>query len=346
MSTGHRDEVLRLIADIGGTNARFALLKGMEPVEEQVLACADYPDLVSAVEHYLRQIGADSAGKRPVEAAMAIAGPITGDIIRMTNHAWQFSAAGVRQQLNLSRLIFLNDFTALALALRHLPPNELEAIGAGRPVAGAPIALIGPGTGLGVSGLIPVGTPTGNGMPGAMTSATQWIPLQGEGGHATVSVMNEREIAVLGELHQRFSHVSAERVLSGPGLVNLYDALCAIEGTVADALTPREITHRASDGSCRICRETVSLFCALLGTMAGNLVLTLGAVGGLYIGGGVVPQLGRLFATSHFRDRFEDKGRYADYLAAVPVYVIHSDLPAFVGLAHSFNETGPRLEAQ
>lgn len=335
MSTGRPDDPLRLIADIGGTNARFALLEGQERLDEQVLACADYPDLVTAVEHYLQAAGAHTAGNRPQEAAMAIAGPITSDHIRMTNHVWQFSAARVREQLGLRRLSFLNDFTALALALRHLPANELEAIGGGRAVAGAPIALVGPGTGLGVSGLIPLGAPP----------AVQWVPLQGEGGHTTLSVMTEREIAVLGQLHQHFSHVSAERVLSGPGLVNLYDALCTIEGTVPDVLTPREITGRASDGSCRVCRETVSMFCALLGTMAGNLVLTLGAVGGLYIGGGVVPQLGRLFATSHFRDRFEDKGRYADYLAAVPVYVIHSPLPAFVGLAHSFNEVGPRLEA-
>lgn len=335
MSTGHRDDAPRLIADIGGTNARFALLEGQEPLDEQVLACADYPDLVSAVEHYLQEVGAHTQGRRPKEAAMAIAGPITGDLIRMTNHVWQFSAARVREQLGLKRLSFLNDFTALALALRHLPASELEAIGGGRAVAGAPIALIGPGTGLGVSGLVPTGTPP----------AIQWAPLQGEGGHTTLSVVTEREIAVLGQLHQHFSHVSAERVLSGPGLINLYDALCTIEGTVPDTLTPREITRRASEGVCRICRETVSMFCALLGTMAGNLVLTLGAAGGLYIGGGVVPQLGRLFATSHFRDRFEDKGRYADYLAAVPVYVIHSPLPAFVGLVHSFNEAGPRLEA-
>ncbi len=332
MSTGRHDDAPRLIADIGGTNARFALLEGNEPSNEQVLACADYPDLVSAVEHYLQQAGADSGAHRPKAAAMAIAGPITGDVIRMTNHVWQFSAARVREQLRLSRLIFLNDFTALALALRHLPADELVAVGSGRPVPGAPIALIGPGTGLGVSGLIPAGN--------------QWIALQGEGGHCTLAVTNEREMAVLQELHQRFSHVSAERVLSGPGLVNLYDALCALERKVPDRLTPRDITRRADEGSCRVCMETVSMFCALLGTMAGNLVLTLGAVGGLYIGGGVVPQLGRLFDKSHFRDRFEDKGRYLEYLAAVPVYVIHSALPAFVGLAQAFTAAGPRLEAQ
>lgn len=332
MSSGHLETPPRLLADIGGTNARFALLQADDIRDEAVLACADYPDIVAAVEFYLRSVGASAAGQRPQEAAMAIAGPITGDLIRMTNHPWQFSAATVRRQLALKRLSFFNDFTALALSLRYLPANELEPIGKGRPVRDAPIALIGPGTGLGVSGLIHTGA--------------QWIPLQGEGGHVTLAVMNEREFAMLGKLRQRFSHVSAELVLSGPGLVNLYDALCEVDGLVPEVLTPAEITRRANEAACRTCLEAVHMFCGLLGTMAGNLVLTLGAVGGLYIGGGVVPHFGRLFAASHFRARFEDKGRFADYLAAVPVYLIRSPLPAFVGLAHSFSDPGPRWVAE
>jgi glucokinase len=322
----------RLIADIGGTNARFALLENDQRRDEHVLACADYPDLVAAIEHYLRQVGAGSSGSRPLEAAIAIAGPVTGDVIRMTNHVWQFSAAQTRQRLGLNRLIFMNDFTALAMAVRHLPSSELEPIGGGRPAPNTAIALLGPGTGLGVSGLIPTGS--------------HWIPLQGEGGHVTLSVMNEREIAVLKQLHQRFSHVSAERVLSGSGLVNLYDALCALEGVVPEPLTPPDVTRRAMEASCRICLEAISMFCALLGTLSGNLVLTLGAFGGLYIGGGIVPQLRRLFISSHFRDRFEEKGRYAEFLAAVPTYIIHTPLPALIGLAHSFSEPGPRWEAE
>jgi glucokinase len=329
MSSGPR-EAPRLIADIGGTNARFALIENGHARDEQVLACADYPDLIAAVEHYLNSIGALAGAHRPLAAALAIAGPITGDIVRMTNHVWQFSAAQTRERLGLRRLIVLNDFTALAMAVRHLPQRELRQMGGGRASPNMPMAVIGPGTGLGVSGLIPTGK--------------HWIPLQGEGGHVTLSVMNEREMAVFAQLHQRFSHVSAERVLSGPGLVNLYDALCALEGVVPEVLAPRDVARRAKEASCRICLEAVSMFCALLGTMAGNLVLTLGAVGGVYIGGGVVPSLGVLFTSSHFRDRFEDKGRYADYLAAVPTYVIHSALPAFIGLAHAFDDPGPRLE--
>jgi glucokinase len=322
----------RLIADIGGTNARFALLDGTAWRDEVVLACADYPDVVSAIEHYLQLVGATGAGGRPAEGALAIAGPITGDIVRMTNHVWQFSAARTREALKWRRLILVNDFTALAMAIRHLPRQELEQIGGGQPVPGAPLALIGPGTGLGVSGLVPAGE--------------HWIPLQGEGGHVTLSVMNEREMGVLQQLHQRFTHVSAERVVSGPGLVNLYDAICGLEGVVPKVLTPPEITRRAREGSCKLCLEALSMFCALLGTLAGNLTLTLGAVGGCYIGGGIVPGLGNFFASSHFRDRFEDKGRFADYLSRVPTYVIRTELPAFVGLATAFTAPGPRWEAE
>jgi glucokinase len=321
----------RLIADIGGTNARFALLDGSKHHDEVVLACADYPDLVAATEHYLGRVGAASGPQRPLEAAIAIAGPITGDIVRMTNHVWQFSASQTRQRLGWQRLIVLNDFTALAMAVRHLPADELEQIGTGVAAPNEPIAVLGPGTGLGVSGLIPAGA--------------HWIPLQGEGGHVTLSVMNEREMAVLDQLYQRFSHVSAERVLSGPGLVNLYDALCGLEGIVPELLTPPEISRRATEASDRICLEAVNMFCAMLGTLAGNLVLTLGALGGAYIGGGIVPALGRYFASSHFRARFVDKGRYADYLGRIPTYVIRSELPAFVGLAIAFSSPGPRLEA-
>ena len=322
----------RLIADIGGTNARFALLDGRTWHDEIVLRCADYPDIVSAIEDYLQKVGAASGPARPLEAALAIAGPITGDIVRMTNHVWQFSAARTRQSLGWHRLIMVNDFTALAMAIRHLPENELEQVGGGQSVPGAPLALIGPGTGLGVSGLIPTGE--------------HWIPLQGEGGHVTLAVMNERELAVLQQLHQRFTHVSAERVVCGPGLVNLYEALCGLEGVVPKVLTPPEITRRAREGSCRICLEALSIFCALLGTLAGNLVLTLGATGGCYIGGGIVPGLGSFFTSSHFRNRFEDKGRFADYLSRVPTYVIRSELPAFVGLATAFTAPGPRWEAE
>ncbi|MET0659953.1 MAG: glucokinase [Steroidobacteraceae bacterium] len=335
MSTGlPSSPAIRLIADIGGTNARFAIYRGSMLMDPLVLSCADFPSPAAAAAHYLGTLGPDHP--RPTEAAFAIAGPITGDLVVMTNHVWRFSLAATKRALGLQRLFVMNDFTALAMAVPYLPANELEAVGLGQPVPDAPIALIGPGTGLGVSGLLPIGSST----------ARTWVPLQGEGGHSTMPAMNEREAAMLAHLRQRFTHVSAERVISGPGLVNVYNALCALESKIPESLEPADVTERALQGSDLLCREALDMVCAMLGTVAGNLVLTLGAFGGVYIGGGIVPKLGRMFASSPFRDRFEDKGRYSDYLARVPSYVIRTEHAAFIGLAHAFFTPGPRFEAQ
>jgi glucokinase len=248
----------------------------------------------------------------------------------MTNHVWQFSVSALRQELGLGRLIVLNDFTALALALRYLPASELQQVGGGPPVPNAPIALIGAGTGLGVSGLIP-----GEG---------KWFPLQGEGGHATMTAMDDREASVLSILRSQLGHVSAERVLSGPGLMNLYAALCTLDNVAASLSSPAEITQHGLSSTNSQARAALQMFCGMLGTVTGNLVLTLGAVGGVYIGGGIVPRLKGFFAESAFRQRFEEKGRYLTYLAPIPAYVIHSELPAFVGLAHAFSDPAPHIE--
>jgi glucokinase len=211
-----------------------------------------------------------------------------------------------------------------------LPANELQQVGGGLPIPNAPIALLGAGTGLGVSGLIP-----GDG---------KWFPLQGEGGHATVAAMDDREAAVLSVLRARFGHISAERVLSGPGLLNLYEALCSLDRCAATLSTPAQITQHGLANSDRQSRAALEMFCAMLGTTASNLALTLGAVGGVFVGGGIVPRLKGFFAQSAFRQRFEDKGRYALYLAPIPVFVIHSELPAFVGLAQAFSDPAPCVE--
>jgi glucokinase len=312
--------VPRLIADIGGTNARFALIAGdaTQPYAERVLACADFPDPVAAIEHYLVQVNAP----RPLEAAIAIATPITGDRIKMTNHVWSFSIKETRQRLGLKRLLMLNDFTALAMSLPYLRPEELHQVGSGQPLPGTPIALIGPGTGLGMSGLVPAGD--------------RWIPLQGEGGHATFSPANDREIEILRAIRRQYSHVSTERLVSGMGLVNLYQAIALLEGTEAQFLTPPDITERGTNGTCPLCLEALQTFCGILGTAAGNLVLALGATAGVYIGGGIVPRLGDFFDASPFRQRFEQKGRFSAYLAAVPSYVIRSKYPALIGAAQAF----------
>ncbi|WP_258869021.1 glucokinase [Alkalilimnicola ehrlichii] len=241
----------------------------------------------------------------------------------MTNHVWSFSVAQVRQRLKLRELRVLNDFTALALSVPQLAPSELRQVGGGVPVAGNPIAVIGPGTGLGVSGLIPAGD--------------RYIPLHSEGGHVTYGAASVRESRLLAIIGRRFGHVSAERLVSGPGLVNVYQALGELTGATVEPLSPAEISRRALQGDCAICRDALDTFCSILGTAAGNLVLTLGARAGVYIGGGIVPKLGDYFAQSPFRAAFEHRGRFSRYLAAVPSYVIHAQDPALRGAAQAFD---------
>lgn len=305
-----------LVADIGGTNARFALIDAnRQPYAEQTLSCAAFSGLTAAMQAYLAAVG----GPRPTQAAVAVATPINGDWIQFTNSDWSFSTEAVGRELGLERLQILNDFTALALALPLLNPDEQRSVGGGTAVEEAPIGLLGPGTGLGVSGLV--------------WSGQDWIPLQSEGGHVTFSPVDQREWAVAQVLQRRFGHPSPERLLSGPGLVNLYQALAEVEGWSAAVLEPAEITDRALAGTCPHCRDVLEIFCGALGTAAGNLAITLGAQGGVYIGGGIVPRLGDFFDRSSFRARFEAKGRFSSYLAAVPTWVITAANPALRGVA-------------
>ena len=235
----------------------------------------------------------------------------------MTNHPWRFSIRELQEQFGFERLDVINDFTALALALPRLRPEDRLAVGGGGGVTGMPIGVLGPGSGLGVSGLMP--------------SKSGWIPLTGEGGHATMAPAGDRESAVLDRMRRHFDHVSAERVLSGPGLVNLYDTLAELDSIPTRGYTAPQITDLAARAEDPLCVETLAIFCAMLGTMAGNLALTLGARGGVYIGGGIVPRLGQTFIDSPFRERFEAKGRFRSYLEAIPTFVVTHPLPAFLG---------------
>lgn len=307
-----------LIADIGGTNARFALSQADGSVRDAVvLACRDFPGLAAAAEAFLAGITPPAPPRR---GAMAVASPVSGDRVDMTNHSWSFSIDDVRRRLGLDDLRVINDFTAIALAIPHLGDGDRLQVGGGKAAPGAPIAVLGPGTGLGVSALIPVDG--------------GWVPLSTEGGHVTMAPATGRESAVLAHL-QRSGHVSAERVLSGAGLVNLYGAVRALDGEAADGdVTPAGVTERALDGSCPFAAEALDMFCAMLGTVASNLCLSLGARGGVYIAGGIVPRLGTAFAESGFRRRFEDKGRFSAHLATVPTFVLTHKMPAFLGLSH------------
>jgi glucokinase len=313
----------RLVADVGGTNARFGWIADAGAAIDAVrtLPCANYATLADAVRAYLAGLGRGQPGSM----AMGIANPITGDEVRMTNHHWQFSISGLQAELGLQRLVVINDFTALALSLPSLQAHELRQVGGGAARAHAPMALIGPGTGLGVSGLVPAGV--------------QWVALAGEGGHVTLPATTEREAALIALLGQRYGHASAERAICGAGLVALYEAVCVLDGATAEPSSPADVTTRALAGTCARSAEAVAHFCALLGSVAGNLALTLGALGGVYIGGGIVPRLGEAFDRSDFRQRFEAKGRFSAYLAQMPVFVIDASVsPALLGVARALDQ--------
>lgn len=312
-------ECPRLLADVGGTNARFAWQAGpAAPIEEiRILPGDRFDSLEVAVCAYL-----DALQKpRPRVCAIAIANPVQGDRVRMTNRDWSFSIAELQQRMNWERLVVVNDFTALAMALPTLPNEHRRQVGGGSAQADGAIGLIGPGTGLGVSGLLP------NGRGG-------WVPLQGEGGHVTLSAVTPREQVVVEGLQRRYGHASAERAVSGMGLRDVHAILCEADGLIAphdwDAA---RVSAAGLAGEVRP-REALEIFCALLGTVAGNLALTLGATGGVYIGGGIVPRLGTFFDESPFRERFKAKGRFRRYLADIPTWVITApQSPALAGAA-------------
>ena len=313
----------RLVGDIGGTNVRFAwqARAGSALTDHLRYRTADHASLQAVVERYL----VDRGGCRPTWCAIGIANPVLGDEVQMTNHHWRFSIAALKKELGLERLLVINDFTALALALPHLGLRDLHKVGRGEAVVDAPVALIGPGTGLGVSGVLKT--------PGGHCA----IPIQGEGGHVTLAPTNELETAVVRSLQLKFGHASAERALSGSGLENLYEAICDVEGSSFQFMTADQISAKGLQGGNDRCERTLELFCSFLGNVAGNLTLTLGARGGTFIGGGIVPRLGHFFEASNFRRRFEDKGRFRQYLEGVPAYVVVAEAPALVGAARALD---------
>lgn len=316
----------RLLADVGGTNARFALETAPGRITAiDVLACADYPTLAAALVAYLGSPTVAESGVTGIRnGAIAIANPVTGDMVRMTNHHWAFSIEALRREVNFDTLVVVNDFTALASSLPQLSASQKHQVGGGAGVPGTPLGLIGAGTGLGVSGLIP-------GKDG-------WTALLSEGGHVTFSPANPTEVAILQFAWKEFEHVSAERLMSGAGIELIYRALAGLGDLPAEKLSAAEISRRALAGECALCDDVIEAFCCMLGTIAGNLAVTLGAQGGVYIGGGIVPKLGPRFDRSGFRARFEAKGRFNKYLSEVPIWVITAEYPAFVGVSAILTE--------
>jgi len=308
----------RIIGDIGGTNARFAIAEGGKYRELAHVEVSRFGSLHDALTDYLG--GQPPAVRSGLDGALAVAGPVFGDQVTLTNLGWSFSINELHRSLGLGSLKVINDFAATAMAVPHLPGADVFPVGPGTPAAAGPIGIIGPGTGLGVSALIPDGR--------------KWMMVAGEGGHVTLASGSKEEDAIIEVLRKRWSHVSAERVLSGAGLVNLYEALSTINGSPARALMPSEVTRHAMDGTDPQCVGAFSHFCAFLGSAAGDLALTFGASGGIYIAGGILLRFKEALVSSPFRERFERKGRFAGMLAKIPTCLILEESPALLGLAH------------
>ena len=311
----------RLLADIGATHARFALESSPGVFEAvRVLKCDDYVGIIPLLHAYLD----GHQGSKVHHAAFALANPIDGDQVRMTNRDWAFSIEDVRRELGLYTLLIVNDFTALAMSLPGLQDEDRMQVGGGAPVAKSVIGVLGPGTGLGVSGLIP--------------TADGFVTLGSEGGHVNFAPCDDREYAILQFAWQEWPHVSAERLISGPGLELIYRALAHRNQQPVIARSAQDIMQGALADADALCLESLECFCGMLGSFSANLAVTLGAFGGIYIGGGIVPLMGERFLTSPFRQRFEAKGRFSSYLAQIPTYVITTPNPAFYGVSAILSE--------
>lgn len=315
-----------LVADIGGTNARFAIYEAStdpaaRPLAQGRVKTADYPGPAACTQAFLKEHWNEPVAR----AALAIAAPITGDEVALTNADWSFSIAQLRRELPVPALDVINDFAALAHALPLLGPADRRPLGPEPPeAADSPLLVIGPGTGLGAAAAIP-------------HDKRGWAVATGEGGHTTAAARNDREAAVLRVLRGNSRHVSYERVASGPGLVQLAGALAELAEARPPPRTPAGVVSGAREGD-KICREAVALFQDFLATFAGDMALTLGARGGIYLGGGVLAHLDGLLDIEAFRARLEDKGRFQDYLSRIPVWQLHRPDAAFLGLRRLLNE--------
>ena len=324
---GNHSGGLGLVGDIGGTNARFALVEfdGQDPrlIEPTAYRGEDYRTAEDAIEHYLQKVGV----RHPDQAVVAVAGPIEHGSVHMTNLDWRISEDSLRRAGGFRNAKLINDFTAQALAAPRLGPKDLRQIGP-LPTSGeGDLATLGPGTGFGVAGLV--------------RRHGQEIPLATEGGHVAFAPVDEVEIEVLRALTKDLQggRVSVERILSGPGMEDLHVALGAAEGRLVEALTAKQITEHAVEG-CADCLATVNRFCAVLGSTAGDIALTLGARGGVFVAGGIAPRIIDILEKSPFRERFEAKGRLSGFTKAIPTHVILHPHTALIGAAVALTPEG------
>ncbi|WP_226642240.1 glucokinase [Microbulbifer variabilis] len=312
-----------IVADIGGTNARFAIAK---PVAEgyqleglKVVDCKRFEGFDAALQHWLD--GLDQP--RPEKACIAAAGPLektsSGSRVYMTNLGWSIDATALAEEFQFPHLELINDFAALAQSLPRLTSSDYKVLRDVPRPQGAPMVVLGPGTGLGVAGLA--------------EADGRYHVLAGEGGHANLTVSTERELQLLQILMKSRTPVFNEWVLSGNGLVNLYRAVCELNGRTPEALTPPDVSARGLDNSDPMCRETLLDFLNFLGSVAGDAALYMGARGGVFLGGGILPRIAKLLPESEFEQRFLNKGRVAEWMEAVPVYALNAGYQALIGAA-------------
>lgn len=319
---------LALVGDVGGTNARLSLVNLADGSlsNTKVYSSVENESLEKVIVKFREETGAkfDSA-------CIAIATLLDGDYVKMTNNPWEFSISQMKKNLGLEKLEFINDFTAMSMSTTAIPLDKMTKIGGDKIDPNAPKAIYGAGTGLGVGHLIKV-----NG---------KWIALSSEGGHVDIAATNSRQDEIVRVLRTKFDHVSGERLLSGQGLVNVYKAIAQLNGHEIKDVEPCDVTSSAfAKDPCPDCKETVDVFCSLMGSFGGNLAIDLLTKGGVYIAGGIVPRFIDYFKNTDFRKQFEEKGRFKDTLKQIPVYVISNGDAGLLGAgAYIRQELGAEL---
>ncbi len=306
-----------VVADIGGTNARFAIYTPTEhgKIDHRDHArfrCAEFDGLSAALDAYLEQ-----TGHRPDGACFSIAAPVDSDQVQMTNLNWSFSISALKKLHNLKELWFINDATAVALATTRVDADQLEIIKPGTiDTAAARINLI-PGTGFGVGAIMP-----NNGG---------WVAIQGEGGHATMAAVTDEEFEVLKHISAQYGRAIADRVLSGPGMLNLYQGLAVVRGLEPLEIDAPEMTRKALAREDSLSVDALDLYCTLLGRLAGDLALTLNAHGGVYLSGSLMQRIGSGRIQPCFNEEFTNKGLMSDKIGRIQVMLMRREYPGLLG---------------
>lgn len=311
-----------LIGDIGGTNARFSILLEAyaEPKPFPNVRTADYPTIDDAIQ----KVVLDTSSVQPRSAILAIAGPIDGDEIDLTNCDWVVRPKGMIADLGFEDVLVVNDFEAQALAVAALPDAYRETLGANSEPHMASRVVLGPGTGLGVAGLV--------------YARHMWFPVPGEGGHVDVGPRSERDFEIFPHLKRIEGRVSAEEILSGRGVVNIYQAVCVADGVQPAFSDPADITAHGLNGTNSQAVETLSLFATYLGRVAGDMALIFMARGGVYLAGGISQKIIPALKGPEFRAAFEDKAPHTELMGTIPTFVVTHPQAALAGLA-SFART-------